>query len=30
MPLKIGNDAANDAEDCEIFGGEYPEVDIDT
>lgn len=30
MPLKVGPAAANDAEDCEIFGGEFPEVDIDT
>jgi len=30
MSLKVGADAANDAEDCEIFGGEFPEVDIDT
>ena len=30
MPLKVGPAAANDAEDCEIFGGEFPDVDIDT
>ena len=30
MQLKVGTDAANEAEDCEIFGGEQPEVDIDT
>ena len=30
MELKIGGAAAADgAEDCEIYGGEYPEVDID-
>ena len=28
MQLKVGA-AAADAEDCEIYGGEYPEVDIE-
>ena len=30
MELKIGNSNATEgAEDCEIYGGEYPDVDID-
>ena len=30
MQLKIGNtNATEGAEDCEIYGGEYPDVDID-
>ena len=29
MQLKIGAPAADGAEDCEVYGGEYPEVDID-
>ena len=30
MELKVGGGAAADgAEDCEIYGAEYPDVDID-
>ena len=30
MELKVGGGAAPDGtEDCEIYGGEYPDVDID-
>ena len=30
MELTIGNQAATEgAEDCEIYGGEYPDIDID-
>ena len=29
MPLKIGAPAAEGAEDCEIYGGENPDINID-
>ena len=29
MELKVGGAAADGAEDCEYYGNEYPDVDID-
>jgi len=29
MELKVSTDLAPETEDCEIFGGEFPDVDID-
>jgi len=29
MELKVGPKVTGEADDCEIYGGEYPDVDID-
>lgn len=29
MELKVGPMAAGESEDCEVYGGEHPDVDID-